>query len=67
MTARKPAAVTPAMLARLTADQREWFGERAAIREFLGGQSRDEAERGALEDVRQMAQDRRRAQKGGNR
>jgi hypothetical protein len=32
----------------------EWWGERAAIREIDGGQSREDAERGALEDMREM-------------
>lgn len=34
-----------------TADQLEHFTERAAIREYDGGQTREEAERGALEDI----------------
>lgn len=45
----------------------ETFLERAAIREFLGGYSRAEAERLAVDDVRQMARDRRNAQNGGIR
>lgn len=32
----------------------EWWGERAAIREIDGGQSREDAERGALDDMREM-------------
>ena len=35
----------------LTDDEREHYEERAAIREHDGGQSRADAERGALEDV----------------
>lgn len=34
------------------ADQRVWLDERAAIREFEGGATRAEAERGAVEDWR---------------
>ncbi|MBA3542744.1 MAG: hypothetical protein H0T79_24215 [Deltaproteobacteria bacterium] len=30
----------------------EYFGERAAIREFDGGQARDVAEQGAMDDTR---------------
>jgi len=33
-------------------DEKERFEERAAIREYLGGFTREEAERLALEDVR---------------
>jgi len=32
----------------------EWWSERAAVREYDGGQARDEAELAALDDVRQM-------------
>jgi hypothetical protein len=32
----------------------EWWSERAAIREIDGEQSREDAERGALEDMREM-------------
>jgi hypothetical protein len=32
----------------------EWWAERAAVREFDGGQPREEAERNALEDVRTL-------------
>jgi hypothetical protein len=32
----------------------EWWDERAAIREVDGGQSREDAERGALEDIREL-------------
>jgi hypothetical protein len=32
----------------------EYWSERAAIRELDGGQPRDDAERGALEDVREL-------------
>jgi len=35
-------------------DLLEYWGERAAIREIDGGQSRDEAERDALEDLREL-------------
>lgn len=34
----------------MTPDEREYWEERAAIREFHGGQSREEAEKGAWED-----------------
>ncbi|HEU0036339.1 MAG TPA: hypothetical protein VFQ53_37255 [Kofleriaceae bacterium] len=32
----------------------EWWSERAAVREFDGGQSRADAERGAVDDCKQM-------------
>ncbi len=32
----------------------EWWAERASVREFEGGQTRDEAELGALEDMREV-------------
>jgi hypothetical protein len=32
----------------------EWWAERAAIREIDGGQSREDAERGALDDMREV-------------
>jgi hypothetical protein len=35
----------------MTPEQREFFEERAAIREFDGGASRDDAERGAWQDT----------------
>ncbi len=35
----------------MTSDEREYWEERAAIREYDGGQSREDAERGALEDL----------------
>lgn len=44
----------------LDADAREEFEERAAIREYLGGMSRVEAERHAVEDVRDSAEARQR-------
>lgn len=40
------------ILADLELEERELFEERAAIREYLGGLPRDEAERLALADVR---------------
>jgi hypothetical protein len=38
----------------LDATTRELWEERAAIREFEGGQTREEAERGALEDIQRI-------------
>lgn len=38
-------------LSLLDADRREWWSERAAIREFCGGQPRPEAEQGAWADL----------------
>jgi hypothetical protein len=35
----------------LSSDDIEDWAERAAIREYMGGQSRDDAERAAYEDV----------------
>ncbi len=35
-------------------DLLEYWGERAAIRELDGGQSREEAEQGALEDIHEL-------------
>lgn len=46
--------IDPAVAARIAEydeDTREWFAERAAIREFDGGLPRPEAERLALEDT----------------
>jgi hypothetical protein len=37
----------------MTEDDREFYEERAAIRQYHGGQPLWEAERGALEDLRQ--------------
>lgn len=36
----------------MTPDEREFWSERAAIREYLGKMPRKEAERGADEDLR---------------
>lgn len=49
-------AVTPhpairARVEALTPERRAWWEERAGIREHEGRQSREEAERGALEDL----------------
>lgn len=47
--------MTPAIaqaVARMPEDARDSFEERAAIREYDGGMSRDDAEAAALEDVR---------------
>ncbi len=46
--------IDPAVAVRVddyNEDDREWFWERAAIREFEGGWSRQQAERLALEDT----------------
>lgn len=40
-----------ALKALIAQANREWWEERAAIREFCGGQSREDAERGALTDI----------------
>ena len=48
----------------LTTDERERYEERAAIREYHGGQTRAEAEAGALEEILAA---RRRARKDGPR
>jgi hypothetical protein len=42
--------------ATLTPAERELYEERAAIREYLGGMDRAEAERAALADVLRMRQ-----------
>jgi hypothetical protein len=36
----------------VTAEEKDFFEERAAIRQYQGGQSRVQAERGALEDLK---------------
>ena len=41
-------------VADLTPDERDFYEERAAIREYLGEQNRGEAEAGALEDILRM-------------
>ena len=43
----------------LSPEWREWYEERAAIRQFDANMSRDEAERMALADVRQVMERRR--------
>jgi hypothetical protein len=40
--------------AQLTEEETQIFGERAAIREFDGNQTKDIAEKGALEDIEKI-------------
>jgi hypothetical protein len=40
----------------VTAEEKEFFEERAAIRQYTGGQSRVQAERGAIADLERFRQ-----------
>jgi hypothetical protein len=50
--ARDARSIRPDSSSRLSEVDREWWEERAAIREFCGGMNREEAEREAYLDVR---------------
>ncbi|EIF29509.1 hypothetical protein BCh11DRAFT_04954 [Burkholderia sp. Ch1-1] len=53
--------IDPAVAAKVADyddDAREWFWERAAIREFEGGLSRQQAEQFALEDTERRLKNR---------
>jgi hypothetical protein len=43
----------------MTEDERDYYEERAGIREFDAGYTRDEAEKLALQDIENMRHDRR--------